>query len=434
MPGPNDFQRTTEDAVTFFRLRALFLAPQMGVALAQVDEAVAIVVGALGREWLIGAADDVPPATPLALRRHPLGDMISTAGTTQVAECLELAAYLRELAMSPQLGEVIAGLKSQYRQTLLQLATAARLQLAGATGVSLEPPALDGRLSDVAFSYTGRRFRAECYRPTVTAQREVREEMLRVGQACVAEVRDRPHVYAVAVAFTDAPTAAIRREARRVVRRLADEVDAVVTQHSDDIIFPAFTATGPWGVVSVTRALPTPKGAPPILLRPDAFPQQGDDPDVFMRTGYLTQREAAGVGAAPPASVGLSHVGIWLPPAVRADASADRDLEQPLAKLGRKIERKLAQARNDEEAERVAVVETWMTSQLDRVNPEHVERLRRKVVDAHDGVAALLLVHRDWTPALGRHGYTVRVLQPSARPGLPADLVTRLAALDGRRA
>ena len=76
-PHPeSDFQRTREDPISFLRVRALTLAPSLGVSLARMDEAVGVFVTAFGREWLTQASEDTAPSRPLAPCRHPLGDIV----------------------------------------------------------------------------------------------------------------------------------------------------------------------------------------------------------------------------------------------------------------------------------------------------------------------------------------------------------------------
>jgi hypothetical protein len=151
-PREPDFERTQESALEFARLRALRFAADLGVPGDAVNERFGILINAVGSEWLTAAAEDVPQGRALPFRRHPLGDLISTAGPLQIAELLELGLYLGDIADVPGSSDVVAALKGQYRQTFFQLAVAYMARSAGATILRLEPPTSGGRLADLAMA------------------------------------------------------------------------------------------------------------------------------------------------------------------------------------------------------------------------------------------------------------------------------------------
>lgn len=421
----DDFVRSQEDPVTFFRLRALALAPRLGLTTAFVDEHINIFIAALGADWLAAASVDVPPGIPIAFPRHPLGHIVSVAGPEQVAEALEIGEYLCMLQSAPNLGSVLTALKGQYYQTLLQIAFAARLQRAGVQDLRLEPPASEGRLSDLLFGYAGKAYRAECFRPFYKPRAEMQYELARLAQACIEAAQERsPLIFSVAVALTVAPTAEVRRDIVSVVRDAARQVNEDIAREPGS--FPSVLAQGPIGTVSVTRAVGTRPGTPPILIRHPSFPHAGNDWDLFVRVGRATVASVSGVQGIIEGVDGMSHFGAWLPPGLNRVDQRRKDPEKSMERLGRKIEGKLAQTRSTVGEDRILIVDAWQTRYLLHDDPKYGERLRRKIVESHDAVAGLLMVNRQWTGELGRYGYDLVPLVRDGEPRLPEGLIQRL--------
>lgn len=209
------------------------------------------------------------------------------------------------------------------------------------------------------------------------------------------------------------------------MRSASRELIAEVGSRSDH--FPAYTISGALGTISVCRGLTTnPRETPRLLVAP-AFPKKENDFDVFMRAGITPKAQLTGIDSDPFSGIGTSHCAIWFDDATRAEHSLEQDLSAPVARLGRKIEQKLVQARSATGDSRIIVVESWITAQLGRAPTEVVTRLRRKILDAHSNVSALLLVLRGWNATLNRHCYDIKpMLSASARP----ELLSALAILE----
>src|SRR5690606_21541964 len=216
--GP-DFVRTHEDPVTFLRLRALVLAPKLGVPIDVMDRLIGIVISALGADWLNEVAEDVPGAVPLPIPRHYVGHLVATAGESQIGELLELGQYLESLYSVDGFASALVSLRSAYHQTLLQLAMTTRFQLCGAQIVRLEPPATDGRLADIELMFEAVRYQVECYRPTFKGTNEQTYELVRFEQAVLDYTKGCSRPYAIAVAFSEAPTPQLRKETAAVIGR-----------------------------------------------------------------------------------------------------------------------------------------------------------------------------------------------------------------------
>ena len=66
--------------------------------------------------------------------------MIHTGGEVQVAEVLELSEYLKMVASSTAFPLIVAGLRAQFRPTLLQLAFSYCIEQITSAAPILEPP------------------------------------------------------------------------------------------------------------------------------------------------------------------------------------------------------------------------------------------------------------------------------------------------------
>jgi hypothetical protein len=189
---------------------------------------------------------------------------------------------------------------------------------------------------------------------------------------------------------------------------------------------------GEQATVSVTQAVKTKPGTPPVLARPKAFPHQGDDWRFYLRSMVARQDQLRGVAAEDPSGVGGSHVGIWYPDAAPRGPLAERELTQPLLKLGHRLEKKLAQTRPRDNEFRLVIVDSWIGGEFHRVREEDVLRLKGKVVDSHHGVSGLLIVRRSWMNELGRHGYLIHPLLPNTGFAVPGRLLDAVTTIDRR--
>jgi hypothetical protein len=402
----------TEEPVPFFRLKALHLASALGLPVHVVDERINVLIGALTADWLNEAATDVPSSTPLPIARHPLGHIVAVAGEHQVREALELGEYLTVLQDVPGISRAIAQLKSQYYQTVCQMAIAARIRAAGGLEMRLEPPAAEGRLSDIRFALREVTFQVECFRPTYPQVDEAANERVRLGHGILDAVDSQDVVVSVALALEDAVTPSLRRElaseAGLMARALEEEVGR------DPLVYPTYLHQGEFGALSVSRGMPARAGSPPRWVCHPGFPEQTGNPELFLRTGLVPTAAITSVTGATADGVGTRHIAVWGPP-----QEAEGDPDKAIERIGRKIERKLVQARAGTAVQRLLVVDAAETRLVGDSGTDRARRLKGKIVDAHEGVAGLIMLWRHWRPHLGRYGYDV---VPLLRSGGSADL------------
>jgi hypothetical protein len=101
-----------------------------------------------------------------------------------------------------------------------------------------------------------------------------------------------------------------------------------------------------------------------------------------------------------------------------------------LARLGRKIEKKIVQTRSQGGDARIIVADAWEVDHLPAAGLEAVDRLRGKLVRAHAGVAAVLLTHRRWAASKGRHVYPLTpILGENSSPSL-SERIAHISVID----
>jgi hypothetical protein len=174
------------------------------------------------------------------------------------------------------------------------------------------------------------------------------------------------------------------------------------------------------GVVSICRTVETPRGAQSLLVLAPSFPRREDMTTIFVRQVRGAAHQFRYAQSSIAGGIGLSHVAVWLPPDIIDDDPHQKDVNKPLLRLADKIEKKIAQTRDARDVARIVVVNTWIADQIGRADPALVERVRRKLVDAHDRVAAILLVLRKWDDSLQRFRYVMQPLLSQPVGPLPA--------------
>lgn len=356
--------------------------------------------------------------------------MVSTAGESQLAELIELAGLLRDLRHVPGLDKVVVALKGPYRSTHFQLRLASVLLASGAEIEQLEPASEGGRNADIAFRYADSSFAVECLRPAA-ASADTYDERIRLAHQVLDRIKQHDTVLSVAIALNEEPSPAVRREVTRVVHRLALDV---VSRSQGTNDFPTVLAHGPAGVISVSRALSVPAGSPPRWLAAPGFPiAPHTKPNLFVRFSAARAVEMIGIDAEFQTGSGLSHVALWLESDKEEFVAAEIDLEPPLMRLARKLERKLAQTRSAERRHRILAAETWLASQVHRAESSVISRVRGKLVDAHDTVAGVLLLQSRNAVSDPRDRQVVAYIAPSSRSGLPKPLLDALEGTVGVR-
>ena len=109
---------------------------------------------------------------------------------------------------------MVAGLKDDFRSTLLQLSFAKRVSGLGGRQLVLEPPVEGGRLADVAFVLSDQEFVAECYVQRASRWTTSSEGMWLLRRV-VKVLERRPLSLSIAIQLKRPLDAALRKELSR---------------------------------------------------------------------------------------------------------------------------------------------------------------------------------------------------------------------------
>lgn len=404
-----------------WRIEGLSRATRLRVDVSSINEAAAVVSNVFGDDWLAQAVRR--DSGSIWLQSHPVGSLLVPPGDNQIVGLLELVEYLKASAASSVFPELIAGLKAQYGPTFLQLASAYRLTRLGATNLEFEPPVQRGLKGDLIFELEGRSIVAECYIPRV---KRSSLEVHWLLQRCLA-MREGYHqsVVSIAVKLKVDPTASQRKTILRLVRELSVEIDSTANTTPRSQFMETEAA---YISVAPTRAVAP--GQNSIGMQDPRFPDMGgEEPFVF---GRISVGRAARIkaGHLPTPIETRDHVAIWLSDEQTQVHSLKKDLDEPLAELGKKLERKLAQTRLNDRSGRLLIVSSWMTGELRRASGEAIARLRNLLFRKHGSVAGVLFMQRSYRQSIERPVYEIESLLPDPTEWLNPEHVIRLRELE----
>ncbi|WNG21012.1 hypothetical protein [Cystobacter fuscus] len=416
-----------EDPLEFFRLRALANAHPMRIKAELVNESLSILCASFGTEWLCACVNDVKKASIFPDRKHPLGRFLHVAGEPQIAEVIELGRYLLAFSSSPAFGTIVSTLAapSQYQSTLLQLATAYRLRRALNVDVHLEPPAQNGRLGDISFEYASNRYNAECYLPRIEG--EVTPECELLLKDCLKILKEADVPISAAIQLWSMPNAALRKVMVGLIREQVKEIKEC-PPHADT--FKQVLISGKHAIISLSQSFEIPLGSAPPVVRHPAFPRQGNDYVAACTVGHASEHGLRGIQRANIHGVARGIVALWLPPEEETEASLSKDLTKDIEQLSKKIEKKVAQTRGDEGVRGLVIAETWIATQMSRATEGQLKGLRRRVLDNHARIDALLLMSRHWNHESRRHKYHIFPVTPVDRREATAGMLDEVVRLE----
>ncbi|MFP2908479.1 hypothetical protein ACLESD_26175 [Pyxidicoccus sp. 3LFB2] len=417
----------SEDPLEFFRLRALANAHPMRIEADLVNESLSILCASFGTEWLCACVNDVKKGSIVPDRKHPLGSFLHVAGEPQIAEVIELSRYLLTFSNSPAFGTLVRTLAapSQYQSTLLQLAAAYRLRRSLNVDVHLEPPAQNGRLGDISFEYASNKYNAECYLPRLDD--EVTPECELLLKDCAKIVKDSGIPISAAIQLWSMPNAALRKEMVGLIREQVKHIKEH-TPHAG--AFEQALISGKHAVISVSQSFETPLGSAPPVVRHPAFPRQGNDYVASCSVGRASKHGLRGAQRANVRGATCGIVALWLPPEEEAKASLSKDLTRDIEQISKRIEKKVAQTRGGEGVRGLVIVETWIASQMNRATEEQLRGLRRRVLDNHARIDALLLMSRHWNHESRRYKYHIFPVTPLDRREATAGMLDEVVRLE----
>ena len=264
-------------------------------------------------------------------------------------------------------------------------------------------------------SYRDISYRVECYRPTDSATNEHSFELLRAAQSALEKTRVKVlRILSIAIDISVPFDPKLRRELVAAVGRAVRSIDSADSGQAGTL--PVVLTHGPGVTISVVPGSATAPGTPPILPRHPDFPQKGNDFTTFVRIGIIDAVKASGVQGGITTGVGTSCVGIWAVPDESAAVRPPLDPAKLLERRGRKIEKKIIQSRSTDGSSRIVVTDAWEVDHLSAAGPEAAERMRGKLIRAHEGVAAILLTHRRRDDTRGRYCFTLCLYSLATTP------------------
>lgn len=410
MPGVDS------DPTYNWRLRATAATARLDYSPDLVNEAAAILLVVLGREWLASVAEAPDHSSVFQLGRHPLGHALTVGGETQLIEILEVVEYLKTASNLSGFNAMVSGLKSQYRQTLLPLALAHRLRLIGGAALVLEPTASGGRLADIALVWSGARHLVECYRPTITGRPE--DHMGRLLTGVLQEFSIHEHPVAVAIQLRRPLDHRVRKAVVKAVAKAKRDLSGRGFQE-------ALLVGDANALISIAPTEIAPASQDSKLMLHSDFPRLPKEASQFARSAIGTQ-EALNVVNPRLENPTHSCVAIWTDEATTEYRSSP-DPEAAFKRAVRKVKRKVAQTRSEEGARRVVVVDTWVTEHLHRLALDPDGYIMGQVLCQHTGAMSVLFVRRTWDRKVRRYRYMYRLFagpEDTSAPSLVRALIS----------
>jgi len=381
-----------------------------------VNETSEIIRLVFGPDWLAKEALPRDTGDAWGARSHPVGSALVHADRRGVALILELAEYLKFLAPMPSYRTVVAGLKADFRSTLLQLSFAQRVSGLGGRQLILGPPVEGGRLADVAFVLSGQEFVAECYVQRASRWTTSSEGMWLLRR--VVKVLDRRSLsLSVAIQLKRPLDAALRKELLASIRRLVDQIERSPRE-------PLLEARTEW-VVSIVNS-----GRGSALFLHPGFPTGIGDPLMGMNSRMVERAHVEAVAANPalrfqPSGPLYNRLALWAERSDEQKHSISRDLERPLGRLAKRLRAKKAQTKRVG-ARPLLLCESWISRELGRATEEQLERFAREALGPSDFVGCLVFVDRSWDEGALRHRVSFSPLYSSLPDSACVELVAKL--------
>lgn len=381
----------TGDPFEFFEKQTFALHGRLSLPVEFVPEAIHILKGAFGEQWLREQVALIRPAPVLPQKFHPLGIAFGL-GEAGVVQLLELAVYIKKLIRVPKLDVVLKEMKVGYFHSLLQLAYAYRFQKAGASDLEFEPDAEGGRKADIFFALDGRPQLIECYTPHTRYQntsRELEHSVDAIFRAITSGMRR------ICIRLKRPINALDRKRIERItVSAIGRMGDAPKMEVEDDLVLVSIEAiTEEAG----RNDFPEPGQPGPMKLYGDA------DWGINQQLAYPDEIPALrlGQGARKP----LSRIFVWQAPAEKTKQTFGDRLEE----LEKKIGAKLPQTRRNDEPGRILVVSLQEAHEEDEESTALLQEIHSRLVKKHKRMAAVILTDHVWTVE-NRHHFIGRLL------------------------
>jgi hypothetical protein len=333
-----------------------------------------------------------------------------------ISQLAEVGLYLEAFASDPQIRALLDGLRNDYESTLFQLAMAYRLGAAGCTAMHLEPETARGR-ADVAFTYDGMPYVAECYRMSkgfsdyfVEAQHSFYDGLL--------ELVPPGRTYSFTVVIGRLPTS---DTFRKIISRFREIVTQMLSTPDILTIRDRF-GVHVLGVEDITGA----EEDPDLTVSEQGTLQRRryEDADAHFLREMAPGRNAIEALDAPYSErVFLTRVFVW------------KKFENPKSKkpddvLLAKLSAKLKQTRPKQgKVGRILFVEYPFGLFIKARQPDSLRHIQQKAIAQFEDFSALVVMERR-AGRTNRFCYESAILQGRQENAIPQSLVDRLSIVE----
>ena len=391
-------------------------ASKLGLDFSMIDILSDIAFCALGLDLFDKPFFCKTPITRELEIAHPLVNALHVDNSIDfgVVELLELGLYLKEFSSDSNIHICINNLKNakQYESTLLQLAFAYRLKIAGCK-ILLEPQTLRGR-SDILFTYETGQYIAECYRINRSFLDFVGDFYIKLFKALMNYVPEGKKYY-FKIRFQEhlSPENKVKilQKFKKMISKISKDESISMEDEFENIYI---------GIEDITNVFPDPHFE---VRGIDAVRRMGyADADACLCKTSVYASSAFSVSEIPSsASTRMSRLFIWGKDAM--------ELSSPLRILESKINNKLKQTKvEDTTVGRLLVVEMPFTRGFKKNNNKILE-IQNRIVRLYKSISALVILAR--LPSSNhRFFYEGPFVMGYSEHALPEKLIRRLSEIE----
>lgn len=411
------------DPFEYWCKQAYKLSGKLKISPDFIMEAMEIVKGAFGKEWLIQSFNRQSRGGVLTAIHQPksLKDNILTPSESSIMAIYEIAVYIKRLLHIKNLDKVLVMMKSNYAQSLLQLAFGYRFLKLGGRNLEFEPIAKEGRVADIFFELDGIPYMVECYIPQEPETIDSTQILIHSRQVISRAIFSANKIVRV---FIDLKQTVYSKEKIIIEKMITDAIKG--TPAGEDIIIDNDIAQITISDISTMHEdndFPVPPN--PMKLYGDA--------DLGMHLGEVPKTKEVMSQIRDGAYIydGIrSRIFVKRPKSEKTKTSvSDR-----VNRLKGKLEDKLSQTRHpDLEVRRILIAEIPEGKQVvveDSLSAKHIcQKLQERIIPSHSNISSLFLCCRTWTTAF-RHYYTGVLVQGKEQDCIPAELMLKLNKME----
>lgn len=402
----SNLNSSVTDPFTFFQQQVFLLAKECGFPADFASEALAILKGAFGENWILQMVSIKDQSSPVPHRGHPIADALVVAGESQISDLFELAIYLKELASVPGLQEVVHSLRAplQYETSLVQLAFAYRLKKLGVENIILEPNSANNRKADIGFTFLEKSYLVECYVPIATNPDNYYEMSWAVKN--IFDKRKNKQYLAILIYLKRRVSSLDRKRIQGVIKNAIRDMNTeekVIEDEAAKIIIRQETAE------SITRYQPR---------RSPSGTTYYENADIAWGQSWISEEDLQKARLGKDKREVINWILVWKSP---EESDEEKSAGERLKLLTDKISQKLVQARSENGSDRIVIVSIPEAKERSHDIAYSIKDIGSKLSTRHKNLASALLVSRVWSDN-SRHAYVGYLLSNTGDPKVNAFL------------